>query len=296
MEEFQTYRPLLFSIAYRMLGSASEAEDIVQEAYLRYHDAQADEVRSLKSYLSTIVTRLALDHLKSARASRERYIGPWLPEPILTADGTLSPLQTVEQRESISMAFLVLLESLTPQERAVFLLREVFDYGYDEIAALIGASAANCRQIFHRARARVAERRPRFEPSSDAQRRLTVRFLIACQQGDMRALTEVLAEDVTTWSDSGGKVSAARRPVRGRDAVIRFVLGLLRKAPADMLITSAEINGGSAILIWVGETLTHVDTFEIAEGRIHGLRAVLNPDKLAYLQRQMQNAPQPPRA
>ena len=158
-EDFQSYRPLLFSIAYRMTGSASEAEDIVQDSYLRYHAAAPSEIRSLKSYLSTIVTRLALDHLKSARIQREQYIGPWLPEPILTGDSALAALQNVEQRESITTAFLVLLETLSPHERAVFLLREVFEYEHAEIAEILGLSAANCRQLFHRAQAHLAARR-----------------------------------------------------------------------------------------------------------------------------------------
>jgi RNA polymerase sigma-70 factor, ECF subfamily len=287
VDEFQSYRPLLFSIAYRMVGSASEAEDIVQEAYLRYHSVSTGAIRSLKSYLSTIVTRLALDHLKSARAQREQYIGPWLPEPLLTGDAGTVALQTVEQRESISLAFLVLLESLTPQERAVFLLHEVFEYSYAEIAEILALSAANCRQLFHRARQRVAERRPRFEPAPDAQRYLTERFLAACQHGDIQTLTEVLSADVVSWSDGGGKVHAARNPVRGRDAVIRLILGLLRKAPNDLRFTAAEVNGGPALLLWEGSRLFYVATFDIADGLIHGLRAVLNPDKLAFIMRQI---------
>src|SRR6266511_84361 len=170
-EDFQAYRPLLFSIAYRMTGSASEAEDLVQDSYLRYRAAPKEDIRSLKSYLSTIITRLAIDHLKSAQARREQYVGPWLPEPLLTSDGN-PLLQKVEQREMIASAFLVLLETLSPQERAVFLLREVFEYEYGQIAEILGIGVANCRQIFHRAQQRVAERRPRFEPSQEAQRRL----------------------------------------------------------------------------------------------------------------------------
>src|SRR5689334_21133164 len=241
-EDFYSYRPLLFSIAYRMTGSASEAEDIVQESYLRYHTAAPVEIRSLKSYLSTIVTRLALDHLKSARARREQYIGPWLPEPILTGDGALAAFQRVEQRESITTAFLVLLETLTPQERAVFLLREVFEYEHAEIAQMLGLSAANSRQLFHRAQARLAERRQRFTPTREAQQRLLERFLLACRQGDVAALAETLAEDVVSWSDGGGKVSAARQPVIGSEKVVRFVAGLLRKALDDIRMEIAEVN------------------------------------------------------
>jgi RNA polymerase sigma-70 factor (ECF subfamily) len=287
-EDFQSYRPLLFSIAYRMTGSASEAEDIVQESYLRYHAAKQDEIRSLKSYLSAIVTRLALDHLKSARAQREQYIGPWLPEPILTGDGALAALANVEQRESIATAFLVLLESLSPHERAVFLLRQVFEYEYAEIAAMLGLSPANCRQLFHRAQARLAERRQRFEPSREAQQRLLERFLRACQQGDVAALTAMLAEDAISWSDGGGKVSAARHPVLGRESIARLLLGLVRKAPADLRVEIAEVNGAPAFLLFTGARLWYVGTFEIATDRIQALHGVLNPDKLEYIRRQVE--------
>jgi RNA polymerase sigma-70 factor (ECF subfamily) len=286
VEDFQTYYPLMFGIAYRMLGSASEAEDIVQEAYLRYAAASRDEVRSLKAYLTTIVTRLCLDHLKSARVRREQYVGPWLPEPLLTTGTAGGPLQTLEQRESLSMAFLVLLEVLNPQERAVFLLREVFEYGYDEIGAILDRQPAHCRQLFHRAQARIAERRRRFTPAPETQRRLLGRFLAACQQGDLAALTQVLAADVTMWADGGGKVAAARRPIEGAAAVARFFLGLARIAPADYHFTLAEVNGAPALLLWVAGKLDGVYTFEASDDQILAFRIVRNPDKLVYLARQ----------
>ncbi len=286
-EDFQSYRPLLFSIAYRMTGSASEAEDIVQDSYLRYRAAEPGEIRSLKSYLSTIVTRLSLDHLKSARVLREQYIGPWLPEPILTGDSALAALQSVEQRESIATAFLVLLEALSPHERAVFLLREVFEYEYAEIAKMLGLSATNCRQLFHRAQAHLANRRRRFKPAREVQQRLLARFLQACRQGDIAALAETLAEDVVAWSDGGGKVSAARQPVFGREKVVRFVIGLLRKAPTDLRIEVAEVNGTPAILLFTGAQLGYVCSFEIVNDRIQALQAVLNPKKLEYIRRQV---------
>jgi RNA polymerase sigma-70 factor, ECF subfamily len=286
-EDFQSYRPLLFSIAYRMTGSASEAEDIVQDSYLRYRAAAQGEIRSLKSYLSTIVTHLSIDHLKSARAQREQYIGSWLPEPILTGDGAAAALQSVEQRESLATAFLVLLESLSPQERAVFLLREVFEYEYAEIAQMLGLSQANCRQLLHRAQARLAERRRRFEPSREAQQRLLDRFLRAAQEGDLAALTEALAEDVVSWSDGGGKVSAARNPIHGRESVIRLLAGLTRKWSADLRVELAEVNGAPAMLLFSGARLWQVTSFEIVDDRIQSLQAVLNPDKLAYIQRQL---------
>jgi RNA polymerase sigma-70 factor, ECF subfamily len=287
-EQFETYRPLLFSIAYRMTGSASDAEDLVQETYLRATAAPHEDIRSPKAYLSKIITNLCLDYLKSARTQREQYIGPWLPEPLLTSDERLAPLATVEQRESISFAFLVLLESLTPPERAVLLLHDVFDYSYEEIARIIGKSAANCRQLLHRARKSVAERRLRFEPSAEQQRQIIGRFLVACQQGDVNALTEVLAREVTSWSDGGGKVAAATQPIFGQEKVIRLLLGLMSKAPADLTATAAQINGGLAIVLWVGGALYDVITFDIADGQIQNLRFVLNPDKLAYLAQQLQ--------
>jgi RNA polymerase sigma-70 factor (ECF subfamily) len=287
-EDFQSYRPLLFAIAYRMTGSASEAEDIVQDCYLRYHAADPGEIRSLKSYLSTIVTRLSLDHLKSARVQREQYIGPWLPEPILTSDSALAALQSVEQRESISTAFLLMLEALSPHERAVFLLHEVFEYQYAEIAAMLGLSAANCRQLFHRAQAHLAERRQRFQPAREVHQHLLARFLQACQHGDIAALAETLAEDVVAWSDGGGKVSAARQPVFGRDNIVRFMIGLLGKAPDGLRLEMAEVNGLPAMLVFIGADLWNVCNVEIANGRIQSLQAVLNPDKLAFIRQQMQ--------
>ena len=284
MEEFETYRPLLFSIAYRMLGSASEAEDMVQEAYLRYRLGEDDQIRSLKSYLTTIVTRLCLDELKSARVQREQHLGPWLPEPILTDDAGAA----LEQRETLSMAFLVLLEALSPPERAVFLLHEVFDYPYEEIGEIIGRTASACRQLFHRAHLRLADHQPRFEASLEDQQQLTARFLVACQSGNVQALTEMLALEVVSWSDGGGKVSAALNPVYGQERVIRLVLGLLRKWPPGYAITVEVVNGGPALLGWLDGQLVDVFTFEVAQGRIQHIRTVRNPQKLAYLQRQLQ--------
>lgn len=284
MEDFETYRSLLFAIAYRMLGSASEAEDMVQETYLRYRTAPAGEIRSLKSYLTTIITHLCLDELKSARVERERYLGPWLPEPILTSD----PGERVELRESLSLAFLTLLETLSPPERAAFLLHEVFDYPYEEIGEMIGKSAATCRQLVHRARAHLAERRSRFHSSPEEQRELLGRFLLAAQQGEMRDLTSLLAREVVAWSDGGGKVSAATRPVFGQERIARYVLGLGRKQIAAHLQgTLEEVNGGPAMLLWNGEALFSVTMLAVANGQIHEVYTVLNPEKLAYLQWQL---------
>lgn len=296
-EAFQTYRPLLFSIAYRMLGSASEAEDVIQDAYIRYATAPPAPIRSLKAYLSTIVSRLCLDRLKAAQNVREQYLGPWLPEPVMTGESAAEMLQTVEQRESITLAFLVLLESLTPQERAVFLLREVFEYEYEEIASMLDISTANCRQLFRRAKGHIVEHRPRFTPSPDRQRQMVEGFLVAAQQGDLQALTSLLSQDVVLRSDGGGKVPAATRPVAGRDAVVRLSVGLMHKAaqllaaqPAagELALTIEQVNGGPAMLIWIGAALDTLLTFTIAREQIVGIQLVRNPDKLAYIQRQLQ--------
>lgn len=287
-EAFESYRPFLFSIAYRMLGSASEAEDIIQDAYLRYRQAHNGEIRSLKSYLATLVTRLCLDYLKSARVQREQYIGPWLPEPLLTAAPDITPFETAAQHESISLAFLVLLETLSPPERAVFLLHDIFAFDYQEIAEIIEKSPANCRQLCHRARASIAARRHRYEPSREMQLLLINRFLIACQEGDIQGLKEILAQDVVNWGDGGGKAVSARRPIVGVDAVIRFWLGLAHKPPTGFSVTIEEVNGSPAVIMWVGETLYNVLTLEIVDGKIQALRGILNPDKLAYIARQLQ--------
>lgn len=275
-EVFDDYRSLLFSIAYRMLGSVMEAEDIVQEAYLRWQRASG-EVRSPKAYLSTIVTRLCIDRLRSAR--REEYVGPWLPEPLL-AEPASDVADTAVLDESLSMAFLVLLESLTPTERAVFLLREVFDYDYPEVSRLVGKSEANCRQIARRARESVAARRPRFERSPEQQKRLTQRFVEVCSTGDMPALLELLADDITLWSDGGGKVRAALNPIQGPDRVARFIFGILRKAPSTFVVRVAPINGQSGIIGYVDGHPMSVLTLDTADGRIKAVRIIANPEKL----------------
>lgn len=280
METFESYRPLLFSIAYRMLGSAMEAEDIVQEAYLRFQSAR--QVQSPKAYLSTVVTRLCLDRLKSAREQRESYIGPWLPEPVITAD--LEPEQEASLVDSISMAFLVLLENLTPLERAVFLLREVFDYDYAEIADMLGRDEAACRQLFSRAKKRVAEQRPRFKSSPEEHNRLLANFMQAVTVGELAGLTALLAEDVTLWSDGGGKVQAATRPVHGRDAVARLLLGIRRFAPEGMQIELAPINGEMGIILRNADAAPlFAVTLETGDGLIRAFRLVVNPDKLKHL-------------
>jgi RNA polymerase sigma-70 factor, ECF subfamily len=232
-DPFAELRPLLFSIAYRMLGSASEAEDIVQEAFLRYHreTAAGTEIDSPKSYLSAITTRLCIDHLRSARVRRESYVGTWLPEPLLT-DEESDAARQAETADSLSMGFLVLLESLTPVERAVFLLREVFEYEYEEIASVVGKSEENCRQIAVRARRQVQAGRPRFEASKAQREELAHRFFQAVVEGDVEGLVGMLAADVVVYADGGGKAAAFPRPIHGRDKVVRLV-GPWRPASAS---------------------------------------------------------------
>lgn len=285
-DPFEEYRSLLFAMAYHMLGSAMEAEDIVQEAYLRYRATPPESIRSLKSFLTTIVHNLCVNQLKSARAQRETYVGPWLPEPVITGDGAslLSPLRQITDRESISMAFLVLLESLSPLERAVFLLREVFDFSYAEIAQITGRDEAACRQLFSRARKHVRENRPRFAASPEDHARILDRFMAACLAGDMDSLTSLLAEDITVWSDGGGKVTgAARKPLHGREPVARALLANLARAPQGTTIEVIEANGLPAILTRVEGQVVAVITMEVADGLIQAVRTVANPDKLAHL-------------
>ncbi len=285
-DPFEEYRSLLFAMAYRMLGSAMEAEDIVQEAYLRYRATPPESIRTLKSFLTTIVHHLCIDHLKSARAQRENYVGPWLPEPIITGDGALLlfPLSQIAERESISMAFLVLLESLSPLERAVFLLREVFDYEYAEIAQITGREEAACRQLFSRSKKHISEHRPRFPASSEAHANMVGRFMDACLAGDMGSLMSLLAEDVTAWSDGGGKVSgAARQPIQGRDKVARAFIGLLSRVPEGTTVEVIEANGLPALLIRVKGQIVAVMTLDVEGNFIRAARTVANPDKLAHL-------------
>ena len=278
-----------------MLGSASDAEDVVQDAWLRFSAARPSDLRSPQAYLTTIVTRLCLDRLKSARAAREEYVGPWLPEPVLTDDRE-EPEKSVALAESVTLAFMVLLETLSPEERAVFLLREVFDHEYDEIAAMLDLKPANCRQLFHRAKLHIAERRPRYHDTVDAKRPLVDRFVHALRDGDGDALTSVLAEDVGFWSDGGGKVLAARRPIFGRDNVVQVLVGIRRTAPslgialADVTMDVVEVNHEPAFVLRVSGRIDSVYTFTIEDDAIAAIRIVRNPDKLRFLERQMAEA------
>jgi RNA polymerase sigma-70 factor (ECF subfamily) len=282
-EVFSQFRPLLISIAYRMLGSAMDAEDIVQEAFLRWQSVPQEDVKSPKSYLCAIVTRLSIDHLRCAQVQREQYVGPWLPEPLFM-DLTPGTAETALMADSVSMAFLLLLEKLSPVERAVFLLHEVFDYDYAEIASIVEKSEANCRQMVRRAHQRLETNSPdkrRFSVSPEEQQRLTLQFLQTCAEGDMDGLLAMLADQVVSYSDGGGKVSAALNPVIGPDKVARFILGLFKKAPQDTAVRFAWANGQPALVTYISGKPYSVALAELdAEKRISRLYFVVNPDKL----------------
>jgi RNA polymerase sigma-70 factor, ECF subfamily len=280
-------RPLLFSIAYRMLGSATDAEDVVQEAYLRFHreTATGTVVESPKSYLSAVTTRLCIDHLRSARVRRETYVGTWLPEPVLT-DEESDAERHAETADTLSMGFLVLLESLTPVERAVFLLREVFEYDYGEIASIVGKSEENCRQISVRARRQVQAGRPRFEASKAQREELASRFFRAAADGDLQGLEGMLAADVVAYADGGGKGLAFPRPVHGREKVARLLHGAAGQGRRFGVVAMrlAEINGQpGALFLDADDAPVAAVSLDIADGQIQTLHAVSNPEKLAHL-------------
>jgi RNA polymerase sigma-70 factor (TIGR02957 family) len=280
-------RPTSFAIAYRMLGSVAEAEDVVQEALLRVHRALegGERIESPRAYTATVTTRLAIDELRSARSRRERYVGEWLPEPILT-DGRDDPARQAEMADSLSLAMLVLLETLSPEQRAVLLLRDVFDYGYDEIARIVGKSEVNVRQLASRARAHVEAGRPRFQTSSEQRDELARRFFAAVQDGDLAGLEALLAHDVVLTGDGGGKVPALTRPLSGRDRVARALLNWVRlgaRIPGAS-IRPVEVNGMPGALLLDGEArVLGVWALEIAGGQIAGVSSVVNPDKLGHL-------------
>jgi len=273
---FAPCRGRLFGLAYRMLGSAAEAEDVLQEAQLRWLAADRAAVSSPQAWLTTVVTRLCLDALKSARARRETYVGPWLPEPVATAR-----FDEPADLASISQAFLLLLESLSPLERAVFVLREVFDYSFAEVAETLGRDEAACRQLLHRARAQVQARRPRFARSAEQHGRLLGAFLAAVSQGDVAGLQQILADDVVAWSDGGGRAKAALNVVHGPDKVARLFIGLTKKGGATLAVEPAELNGWPAIIARDGGLVRAALAIETDGEKIFALYLVNNPDKLA---------------
>jgi RNA polymerase sigma-70 factor (ECF subfamily) len=292
LQFFQAERPRLFSIAYRMLGSATDAEDVLQDAWVKFNTADPNDLRAPRAFAATIVTRLCLDRLK-ARAKREEYVGPWLPEPLLT-DGRETPEVLAERAESVTLAFLVLLESLSAEERAVFLLKEVFDYEHTEIAAMLGTTATNSRQLLHRAKAKVRPERSRPDTvhAPEAHRELATRFAEAFQSGDASTLTQLLAEDVTFVADGGGKVASARRPLSGRDQVLKFLVGLHRTAQATGIASQitgqvTEVNQEPALVVHIRGQLDGVFVLSIEDSTVASIRVVRNPDKLVFLNRQL---------
>jgi RNA polymerase sigma-70 factor (ECF subfamily) len=281
-ERFTLLRPLLFTIAYEILGSATESDDVLQDSYLRWADVDLSTVHDTKSYLAQLVTRQALNALRAGARRREEYIGPWLPEPLLLDDQ--DPSTDVVLAESVSMAMLVLLETLSPDERAVFVLREVFGFDYGEIADAVGKPAPTVRQVAHRAREHVRARRKRFD-NVDPQRNaeITAQFLATAVSGDVEALMAMLAPDATWMADSGGKVSAARRPVVGADKVARAITGLVRKAGTGMRVELVTCNSAPAVLFYLDHEPAMVVTLEIADDKITNFYVMRNPDKLAAL-------------
>jgi RNA polymerase sigma-70 factor (TIGR02957 family) len=281
-------RPVSFAIAYRMLGSVSEAEDIVQEVLLRVHQAfdAGERIASPRAFAATVTTRLAINELRSARARRERYVGEWLPEPIVT-DGQDDPAQQAQMADSLSLAMLVLLESLSPEQRAVLLLHDVFDYGYPQIAAIVGKSEDNVRQLASRARRHVEQRRPRFQTTREQRDELARRFFAAAEQGDLAGLEALLAHEVELTADGGGKVPALARSLRGRSRVARTLIDYsLRRAALipGIQIRPTEINGSpGALYLDAQQRLMAVVALEIADGQITSIRSIVNPDKLVHL-------------
>ncbi len=283
LELFNQYRSLLFAIAYRMLGSSTDAEDMVQEAWIRWQSTQT-AVQSPKAFLSSIITRLCVAQLRSARVQRERYVGVWLPEPLITEQATDTG-DDAELAESLSFAFLTLLECLSPTERAIFLLREVFNYDYVEISKIVGKSIPNCRQIVHRARRHLVLRRPNVRPSIQQKEEVIAQFLTSWNQGDLHTLVALLAENITFWSDGGGQVIAAQRPLYGCEKVARFLVAIRRTRLIPSISSRIiQINGQPEILNFVEGKPQSIFSFEFASERIEAIFAVVNPNKLKAIQ------------
>jgi RNA polymerase sigma-70 factor, ECF subfamily len=286
-DAYEDLRPLLFSIAYRMLGSVSDAEDVVHEAFVRYQRALADDVavESPKAWLSAVVTRVAIDHLRSARVKRETYVGEWLPEPLVTDDGAGDPAAIVAQADSLSMSFLVLLERLTPVERAVFLLHDVFDYDFEEVGRIVKRTPATCRQHAVRARRFIADSRPRFDASESERDELVSRFIAAAGRGDVGSLIEALAEDVIVQGDGGGKVPQWSAPIVGADKVARMFAGLGRQVGRiGASFEQHRINGQPGVIFRGPKGgVMAVMSFEVVDGRVTSIRSIVNPDKLGHL-------------
>lgn len=285
-EIFEIHRPTLFRLAYSMLGRIAPAEDAVQEAYIRWQKQNIEQIKSPKAFLSTVVSRICLDEIKSARSRREQYIGPNLPEPFLSADSE-TPEEKMELTESLSMAMLVVLDQLTPVQRAVFILREVFDYDYASVAKMIDKSESHCRKIAQRARDQIHDNKPQFERNSVEQHKLVKTFIEAVQQGDLSEIESMLADEAILYSDGGGKVTAARKPVAGADKIAKFLVGIQKKGlkDADWWIEFKDINGEPGMIIWFEGEIYNVWTFHVENREIQSIYVVLNPDKLVHLKK-----------
>ena len=276
---FEEHRTGLSQLAYRMLGSLSDSDDVLQEAYLRWSRQDRAEVRSPRAYLTSVVTRLCIDQRRAIEARKETYVGPWLPEPVVEQREP-SASERAEVAESISLAFLVALEALTPLERAAYLLRQSFDFEYEEIAAILDKSSDNCRQLVSRAQSHLRARRPRFEARPDEAERITTAFLDACATGELDRLVSLLAADAVLYSDGAGKVLAALAPIRGADHVGRFFLGVLKKSPPGLQYRRVRVNGRPGVIATLGAQVVNVLTFDVIDGRIATCFIIRNPDKL----------------
>jgi RNA polymerase sigma-70 factor (ECF subfamily) len=284
-DTFSEHRPYLVSLAYRMLGSMADAEDLVQETFLRWKQAASEEIHAPRAFLTTVLTRLAINHLESACVRREQYVGNWLPEPVVTT-GMRDP---AELAESLTMAFLVLMESLTPLERVVFLLHDVFDYSHAEIADIIGKTEDACRQTLRRAKQAVQERRSRFEVRSSAADRLTAEFATAVQTGNLDDLMSLLNEDIVAYSDGGGRTRAALNPIYGKDRVARFMIGIARKGGQGLKRQVAEINAQPGFLGFRDGVAQTAVVLDIERDRIRAIYIVVNPEKLQHLRKEKES-------
>lgn len=283
---FSRYRDLLFSIAYRMLGSAADAEDMLQETFIRWQQSPRGNVQSPRAFMVTVISRLCLQQFESARARREEYVGHWLPEPVLTGKHD-DPSASSRLNESLSVGFLLLLEKLTPAERAAFLLYEVFDYKYPEVADIVGKSEANCRQLVRRAHQRITAGRPRFKTSPEQHKKLMKEFLAASSSGELARLVALLSSDVVLYSDGGGKANAALNPIYGRDRVARFLFGAIQKSvPANVVTRFEQINGQPSVIYSLPDgRVGCVLNFDVADGLVQNIYIMTNPDKLGRLPR-----------
>lgn len=274
---FLRLRPELFGLAYRMLGSAVDAEDVVQESYLRWRRS-GYRIRSPRAFMTTVVVRLCLDELSSARARREHYVGPWLPEPLLVDEA--DPADAAALADTLSLAFLVVLEELSPAERAAFLLHDVLDYRYEEIATILTRAPTACRQLVARARGHVAARRHRFDTDQQRVNRLSQQFATACATGDLDGLLALLTEDIVVWTDGGGKAKSARRPINGATKAARFLIGITRSLPAGARVRQVGLNGQPGFVINQAGVIANAVVLDVVEGRISAVRVIANPDKL----------------